>query len=826
MLDYASRIDWIGFYKKHLNVTRVQNGEIIALCPFHNDNNPSFHAKKENGVWNCFGCGESGNAQTFLEKLLGVSNKEAITILKGEAGIKSETRPRKYTIDDYAAAKRLPVDFLKVLGIKNGKTGIIIPYMDESGAKISSRQRYGDTGSGPRFTWARGSKVSLYGLWRLPQIREAGYVILVEGESDSHTLWYHEYPALGVPGASVFQLAWVEFLRGLTIYIFQEPGVSGKTFVRRVSEALANNKFEGDVYTLHLIDAKDPSELHCKDPGKFKEHWQVVLDIAEKIDIDKMAKKAENVIPDAPVQLRQPPEWRFSVDGIFAINEKTGLPYCVCRTPILLSRRLKSLETGQEKVEVCYRRDGEWHTVVVNRSTLFQARTITQLADLGITVTSENAKMLVRFLQALEAENIDILSRADCVSQLGWHGNQFIPGYSEDLVIDVAPSTKNWLEAYHQEGTLEAWLETITPCRENSLFRFILSAAFAAPLLRIVGHRIFIIHNWGDTRSGKTAALKAALSVWGDPEGLMASFYATKVGLERLAGFFRDLPLGIDERQVANNDFTDNLIYMLSLGSSKVRGAKSGGLQSSQAWQTIILTTGEQPLSSTNSYSGVYTRTLELYGAPFDDEAMARKMHELISYGHAGPEFIRHIAKQKKSDIKVLHALLANDIGKEYKNHLSSHISSAAIVATADCLASDWLFGIDSDVAYQEALKMAYDVMQSLEDAKEADLVERAYEFIQGWILSNNEQFTNNFRTPRYGYTDIVGRYYVFPQILKEALEREGFSYRQVMSGLRNRGLLGVEPSEKRFTVTKRFGDVLAKFVQIELDRGVEDIEF
>ena len=124
----------------------------------------------------------------------------------------------------------------------------------------------------------------------------------------------------------------------------------------------------------------------------------------------------------------------------------------------------------------------------------------------------------------------------------------------------------------------------------------------------------------------------------------MASFYATKVGLERLAGFFRDLPLGIDERQVANSDFTDNLIYMLSLGSSKVRGAKGGGLQSSQAWQTIILTTGEQPLSSTNSYSGVFTRTLELYGAPFDDEAIARKMHELISYGHAGPEFIRHIA--------------------------------------------------------------------------------------------------------------------------------------------------------------------------------------
>jgi len=70
-------------------------------------------------------------------------------------------------------------------------------------------------------------------------------------------------------------------------------------------------------------------------------------------------------------------------------------------------------------------------------------------------------------------------------------------------------------------------------------------------LLRLTGHRIFFHRaTTGATHDqGKTAALKAALSVWGDPEGLMASFYATRVGLERLAGFFRDLPLGIDEKQ-------------------------------------------------------------------------------------------------------------------------------------------------------------------------------------------------------------------------------------------------------------------------------------
>mgnify|MGYP006990219008 CR=1 FL=1 len=37
----------------------------------------------------------------------------------------------------------------------------------------------------------------------------------------------------------------------------------------------------------------------------------------------------------------------------------------------------------------------------------------TALSDLGCTITSENAKQVVRFLEALEAENIDIIEKAD-----------------------------------------------------------------------------------------------------------------------------------------------------------------------------------------------------------------------------------------------------------------------------------------------------------------------------------------------------------------------------------------------------------------------------
>ena len=67
----------------------------------------------------------------------------------------------------------------------------------------------------------------------------------------------------------------------------------------------------------------------------------------------------------------------------------------VCRTPIILTQRLKSLETGDEKIEVAFKRDGQWQTAIYPRSTIFSSRSITTLADLGCTVTSEAAKKAV-----------------------------------------------------------------------------------------------------------------------------------------------------------------------------------------------------------------------------------------------------------------------------------------------------------------------------------------------------------------------------------------------------------------------------------------------
>ena len=112
------------------------------------------------------------------------------------------------SLAEYAEAKGLPPGFLQALGVHEEatRTGprVVIPYYDESGAETLTRYRGALNGN--RFSWPRGTKTDLYGLNRLKAAREAHYIIVVEGESDCHTLWHSGFHAIGVPGAS----NWVE----------------------------------------------------------------------------------------------------------------------------------------------------------------------------------------------------------------------------------------------------------------------------------------------------------------------------------------------------------------------------------------------------------------------------------------------------------------------------------------------------------------------------------------------------------------------------------------------------------------------------------------
>jgi DNA primase len=61
-------------------------GSLKGLCPFHDERSPSFHVRPQVGMYHCFGCGESGDVYSFLQKMDHVSFAEAVERLAGRLG--------------------------------------------------------------------------------------------------------------------------------------------------------------------------------------------------------------------------------------------------------------------------------------------------------------------------------------------------------------------------------------------------------------------------------------------------------------------------------------------------------------------------------------------------------------------------------------------------------------------------------------------------------------------------------------------------------------------------------------------------------------------
>lgn len=68
--------------------------EFWGCCPFHGEKTPSFHIIPATQVWHCFGCGEGGDAFTFVMRRENLSFPEAIRFLADRAGIEIQ--------DDYS----------------------------------------------------------------------------------------------------------------------------------------------------------------------------------------------------------------------------------------------------------------------------------------------------------------------------------------------------------------------------------------------------------------------------------------------------------------------------------------------------------------------------------------------------------------------------------------------------------------------------------------------------------------------------------------------------------------------------------------------------
>jgi hypothetical protein len=297
----------------------TRNGEkAMSFCPAHDDrNSPSLSLKAQDGklLLNCF----AGCRPEDIVSEIGLQMKDLFSEGGGGIFIPQNTPARLHAQDEkphangqngrasggarsehgctlkgYSEEKKLSEDFLRGLGLKDvtylDKPAIRIPYPDEEGQEVAVRFRTSLDGT-EKFKWRSSDKPTLYGLGLLEEARKAGFVVLVEGESDCHTLWFYEIPALGIPGASNWRDGWATYLDGIEkIYAIIEPDQGGDTLREKLTgcEAIRDR-----LHLLEVCEHKDPSALHLADPDSFKERFEVALEDAKPwIELERAEAEA------------------------------------------------------------------------------------------------------------------------------------------------------------------------------------------------------------------------------------------------------------------------------------------------------------------------------------------------------------------------------------------------------------------------------------------------------------------------------------------------------------------------------------------------------
>jgi hypothetical protein len=285
-----------------------------AQCPSHADqqNSLSVSAGQAGVLVKCF----AGCEPKSITDALGLELRD---LFFGNGGNGSHNKPvsrpstlndaaprKPVTVCELAAYKKIPEDFLRdTFTISDSADGVVIPYLDSDGSVFRDRLRTTlKAGDGSR--WLAGSGQTVYALHLLGVAREAGYVIFVEGESDTWTAHYHEFPALGIPGADAGKVIKPEHLEGLTsVYYVREPDKGGDTFAEKLPAHLRAIGFTGAILEIILPGMKDLSELHLKNEAEFKAILAGLIESAlPALEVDKGAPD-ETGLPD-PVLLDAP----------------------------------------------------------------------------------------------------------------------------------------------------------------------------------------------------------------------------------------------------------------------------------------------------------------------------------------------------------------------------------------------------------------------------------------------------------------------------------------------------------------------------------------
>lgn len=439
-----------------------------------------------------------------------------------------------------------------------------------------------------------------------------------------------------------------------------------------------------------------------------------------------------------------PPSWREPLPIFLTENRKR-----ISNRPLWISGLGLTQDTKEPLIQLTFGLvTGGMDSVWIERADMVDTRRLTVLGAKGLPVDSVNARDVVVYLRACEALNGPILPvlhvghrSGPYVTEagMGWLvGSRWIgPGHLEadprgqarfNAALVAKGDPAEWMAQWrilHSKGWITRWG---------------MAATFAAPLLRLVGSRTFILHHWGDSSSGKTALASFAMSAWGDPTRLFSSLNRTAISVTEVFKHVTDLPVLFDEKQVSTVT-PEEIIYAICLGAGRERSTREGGLrQDRPTWTTMARTTGEVPLVGAHDVGGQNNRVLQVHSPAFPIKREAEALYHFMAenYGHAGPLFLEYLAAavnggglaQMKAIYDEIRTAITAQAGE------GNHSGYAACIGLAQVLTDVWMLGESGAVAKTRAIADCVQAVKETAPAQVGSYAERALGRLRDHFIS------------------------------------------------------------------------------------------
>lgn len=528
---------------------------------------------------------------------------------------------------------------------------------------------------------------------------------------------------------------------------------------------------------------------------------------------------------------------KWQADGSGVKYETPKGIQLACRHPIMPVRRHISLETGDEKMDIAFKKNGHWVEHIFPKSAMYDHTQLTKmLADKGAIITTTTAKNLTEYLADVEQLNMAVIETVKSTSKLGWKNGiqEFVFPDSNEITIENRDAFQHLYKAITTRGSKDAYIKFIKRARQLGRFEifFISAAALASVIVEPCGCLPFMAHLYGEAGKGKTLCSKLAASFWGDPStgAYLSDPKATPVAHELRLDALHNLPFVIDDISQVKMGFVEKgksayseFIYMLCSGQGKHRGTKNLGNERQRTWRNISITNGERQITDDNSQGGEILRVIDLQideGDIFPDGGKTADFMERC-HGHIGRIFVEAVRGMGIDALKAEFKRNEDAIRArpDSDSMEGKQVKSMALLLTADSILHNEILQDGLLMDFERACSMIKTNSQMSEN-------ERAYEF----IMSEVARFRRAYQPSDDGFkedkSERMGHLWrckeddkeyvlINPNVFKSMCENGNFSKKLFLSWAYKKNI--AKMNEPRLDLYVKSGDIKGRFICIQM---------